>query len=447
MRMKNGKKKFLALLLTVTVGMVNLWGCTKVSEGDSDTAGEGSGWTIMLYLCGTDLETDEGYASINLEEICNADLPEDVNFVIETGGTQQWQWDGIDPNVLSRCHVEDESLYIDETQPPVSMGEVSTFVDFVNWGVSHYPSEHYGVIFWDHGGGSVDGVCYDQLYDDDNLDMSELAEAMSQMPMKLDLVGFDACLMASFECAKALQQGGKYMVASEETEPGYGWDYTTILDSLGEDTSMNGEELGKIICDAFYQKCDDYGLADTATLSVIDLTKVGAVNNAFNDYAGGMALATQDMLSFGSVAGRAESAESFGGNTPEEGYCNLVDLTDLVDNTRDSVIGKDDGTALLDSIREAVRYEVHGDGRSNANGLAIYYPLEVDEDMLDYYSSFSDNVPYLQYLAALAGTYSSIDWDQEYDTYEDEYDDSDWEYADESYDDEDTEDSDDFWFW
>ncbi len=461
MRMKIRKSRILAILLAVTVGVACLWGSARVSQGASDASEEGSGWTIMLYLCGTDLETDGGYASINLEEICNADLPEDVNFVIEMGGTQQWQWDGIDPSVLSRCHVEDGSLYLDETQPSASMGEVSTLVDFVNWGVKNYPSSHYGVIFWDHGGGSVDGVCYDQLYDNDNLDMPELAQAMSQMPVKLDLIGFDACLMASFECAKALQQGGKYMVASEETEPGYGWDYTTILDSLGEDTSMNGEELGKIICDAFYQKCDDYGLADTATLSVIDLSKVGAINDAFNSYAGGMALATQDMQAFGSVAGRAERAESFGGNTPEEGYCNLVDLTDLVENTRDSVNGEDDGTALIDSIRDAVRYEVHGDGRSNANGLAIYYPLEVDDGIINYYNSFSDNVPYLQYIAALAGNYSSIDWDQEYDTYEDEYEDYDEEYEDsddyydEEYEDSDEEyeedsdgdDGDGFWFW
>ena len=51
--------------------------------GDPDTS-----WTIMLYLCGTDLESDVGFASLNLEEIVNSNLSENVNFLIETGGTR-----------------------------------------------------------------------------------------------------------------------------------------------------------------------------------------------------------------------------------------------------------------------------------------------------------------------------------------------------------------------
>lgn len=425
------KKKVFALLLTGVVAAAGIWGSTGATCGTSDVYGEeyesdgyesdgGSGWTIMLYLCGTDLETDNGLASINLEEICNADLPEDVNVVIETGGTNEWHWDGIDPGVLGRYHVENGDLNQIETQPSASMGEVSTLVDFVNWGVTNYPSQHYGLVFWDHGGGSVDGVCYDQLYDNDNLKMPELAMAMSQMPVTFDMIGFDACLMGSMECAKIMQMAGKYMVASEETEPGYGWDYTTILDSLAQDTSMGGDELGRIICDAFYNKCDTYGLADTATLSVIDLSGINQVNTCFDSYTSGMAMATQDMQAFGDVAGGVERAESFGGNTPEEGYCNLVDLIDLVNNTQDSVAGADDGSGLIEAVQDAVLYEVHGDARANATGLAIYYPLEIDQDVIDYYNSFSMNVPYLQYIAALSGNYSETDWNQEYDDYDDE---------------------------
>lgn len=415
--------------------------------GAAYAAGNGSDeWTIMLYLCGTDLESNHGFASINLNEICNADIPDDVNFLVETGGTNEWYWDGIDASVLSRFRVADRDLQLQETQPSASMGKVSTLVDFVKWGVSNYPSEHYALIFWDHGGGSVDGVCYDQRYDNDNLDMPELAQAMSQMPVTLDLIGFDACLMASLECAKTLQHAGRYMVASEETEPGYGWDYYTILNTLAEDTSMDGDELGRIICDAFYEKCDYYGLSDTATLSLIDLSEINNVNDWFDLYACGMAMTTQDLASFGNVAGGVERAESFGGNTPEEGYCNLVDLVDMAENTNSSVSGEVDASYLIEAIQDAVLYEVHGAGRMNANGLAIYYPLEANSGVLEYYNSFSDNVPYLQYIAALTGTYASYDWGQEYDQYEDE----DYNWYEEDWEEEDSDwygDDDDDWYY
>lgn len=416
--MKKKRFKAAAAFLAIVTCMHGI--CTPLQVEADDEAQ----WTIMLYLCGTDLESDGGYASINLEEICNAEIPDNVNFLIETGGTNYWYWNGIDTDVLERYKVEDGSLELVDRQPSASMGEVSTLVEFVSWGVLDYPAEHYALIFWDHGGGNVDGVCYDQLYGNDNLNLPELAYAMRQMPVHLDLIGFDACLMASLECAKTLQDGGSYMVASEETEPGYGWDYTAILDSLAMDPSMDGEELGRIICDTFLEKCELYGISDTATLSVLDLSKVGAIDEAFDTYASSMAFATQDMQTFGNVAGEAERAESFGGNTPEEGYCNMVDLVDMVENTSSSINGEEDGYELISRIQDAVLYEVHGSGRINANGLAIYYPLEIDYEVIQYYNSFSDNVPYLQYIAALSGNYSSYDWDQEYEYYED--DDYDW---------------------
>lgn len=48
------------------------------------------------------------------------------------------------------------------------------------------------------------------------------------MTDKFAFIGFDACLMATVETANMLVPHADYMFASEETEPGYGWDYTEI---------------------------------------------------------------------------------------------------------------------------------------------------------------------------------------------------------------------------
>ncbi len=410
----------------LTVGAI-LSGCTDTETAVSDpmnrmtNAGPGvgsseSGWTIMVYLCGSDLESSGGLASLNLEEMCSAVLPEDVNVLVETGGTSTWYWDGIETDVLGRYQVMDGSLEEAETVELASMGDPSTLTGFIQWGIETYPSEHYGLILWDHGGGNADGVCYDELYDGDNLTLPELGSALNDTGVTLDFIGFDACLMASFETAKAISGFGYYMVASEETEPGQGWDYESMLNAIGEDPSMQGDALGKVICDAFLDKCLRLDCADEATLSVIDLSAVDMLDRTFDEYTSGMAMAADDVEALNSVASAADQTESYGGNTDAEGYCNMVDVADLVSNTQDYV--QTDGSGLLRAIDEAVVYSVHGDSRENSHGISVFYPIEVTEDELSVYIQNSDNTPYLQYIAAVTDTYGDVDWDQEWADYD-----------------------------
>ena len=410
----------------LTVGAI-LSGCTDTETAVSDpmnrmtNAGPGvgsseSGWTIMVYLCGSDLESSGGLASLNLEEMCSAVLPEDVNVLVETGGTSTWYWDGIETDVLGRYQVMDGSLEEAETVELASMGDPSTLTGFIQWGIETYPSEHYGLILWDHGGGNADGVCYDELYDGDNLTLPELGSALNDTGVTLDFIGFDACLMASFETAKAISGFGYYMVASEETEPGQGWDYESMLNAIGEDPSMQGDALGKVICDAFLDKCLRLDCADEATLSVIDLSAVDMLDRTFDEYTSGMAMAADDVEALNSVASGADQTESYGGNTDAEGYCNMVDVADLVSNTQDYV--QTDGSGLLRAIDEAVVYSVHGDSRENSHGISVFYPIEVTEDELSVYIQNSDNTPYLQYIAAVTDTYGDVDWDQEWADYD-----------------------------
>ncbi|MSS59128.1 hypothetical protein FYJ51_09465 [Erysipelotrichaceae bacterium Oil+RF-744-GAM-WT-6] len=374
------------------------------------------GWTIMVYLCGSDLESSSGMASMNLEEMCSAVIPDNVNVLVETGGSSAWYWDGIETDVLGRYQVVDGSLEEAETAELASMGDPSTLTDFIQWGMDNYPSEHYGVILWDHGGGNADGVCYDELYDGDNLTLPELGSALSDTGSTLDFIGFDACLMASLETAKVISGSGYYMVASEETEPGQGWDYESMLNAIGEDPSMQGDVLGQVICDAFLDKCLRLDCADEATLSVIDLSAVDMLDRTFDEYTSGMAMAADDVEALNSVASGADQTESYGGNTDAEGYCNMVDVADLVSNTQDYV--QTDGSGLLTAIDEAVVYSVHGDSRENSHGISVFYPIEVTEDELSVYIQNSDNTPYLQYIAAVTDTYGDVDWDQEWADYD-----------------------------
>ena len=96
---------------------------------------------------------------------------------------------------------------------------------------------------------------------------------------KLDLVGFDACLMGTFEVALAMAEHADVMVASQELEPGHGWDWQA-LEILTSNSSVDAKTLGLAIANGYEQHAIDNETETEITLSVIDLTRIGVVKQA-----------------------------------------------------------------------------------------------------------------------------------------------------------------------
>lgn len=370
--------------------------------GKSDPSLENGSWTLMFYLCGTDLESDNGLASFNLSECAQVDIPENVRLLICTGGTEQWQTEGIDNDKINYFRMSGQANFEQlERKPSASMGDAATLAEFLSYGVEEYPSEHYGAIIWNHGGG-MGGVAFDELYEGDSLSISELSEAFSKAGAKIELAGFDACLMAALENAVALSPYASYMVASEESEPGTGWDYAALLSYLSDNPGADGADLGKVICDSYFAKCGDY--SDTCTLSLTDLSKIEPLASAFDAMASEMTGVTGDIDRFRELSQDISKAENYGGNTDSEGYFNLIDIGDMVLNSKSVLSGT--GDAVLDALFDAVIYNVSGSARANANGLSTYYPIKAEAWELDSYAysaAFSKN--YLTFFEA-----SRRDW-------------------------------------
>ncbi|MCR4807589.1 MAG: hypothetical protein K5857_07920 [Lachnospiraceae bacterium] len=382
-------------------------------------------WTIMVYMCGTDLESEYECGTANLYEMFSANLGvnrDKINVLVETGGTEEWaineytdefeEFNGIDPGSLNYYRIGEYDIIPEETRPLASMGEPDTLKDFITWGKETHPADKYMLIFWDHGGGSIGGVCVDELHDYDTLTLPEIKKAVTEADVPFEAVGFDACLMATLETAQALQGYGHYLIASEETEPGGGWDYTGFLEYLSKDTGISGLDLGKRIVDGYMDKCAEGEADDMATLSVTDLTRIPALSAAYRSFSGEMVLSTQETDTFRSVQQGIVRAESYGGNTESEGYTNMVDLGDLVKQT-ENVLNQN-AANVLGTLKDAVQYEVHGSSRSNANGLSVYYPLKVDEEEIMQYKAFSDNTAFEEFVSILSGSYDSVEWEKEW---------------------------------
>ena len=61
----------------------------------ADTGVDDGSYTILLYICGADLESDSSFASGDTTEMLSVDnQPDDVNIVIETGGARSWHGHG-----------------------------------------------------------------------------------------------------------------------------------------------------------------------------------------------------------------------------------------------------------------------------------------------------------------------------------------------------------------
>ncbi len=394
------KKRILALFLALLTAF-SLTACfsdevwdEEYREDTSSTlpTGEMGDWSIYWYLCGSDLESENGCATADLLEMMEVELPAGVNVVIQTGGSYAWQNDLVDASVLQRYVYNNEGLVLVDEQPSANMGDKKTLEDFLTFAKQNYPAEKTAVLFWNHGGGSVSGAAFDELYGNDSLSLAEMYDAFTnvwqandQGDPPLELVGFDTCLMATVDVAFTFSDLAHYLVGSQETEPGNGWYYTGWLDALASDPAMNGETLGTAICDSFYEGCEMVGTQDYTTLSVTDLTQVTPLLDAYESFgAEALAAACEDPSFFSHFARAAAVSENYGGNTREEGYTNMVDLGHLARQTSD-LLGS--APAVLDALDACILYQVKGPYRSEATGLSCYYSYSGDTDDLMGYAS------------------------------------------------------------
>jgi hypothetical protein len=351
---------------------------TRPSLPERSAAGDRGVWTIFVYLCGTDLETDDGGATDDLLEMLEGANGDWVRFVVQTGGAEEWWNDTVDSSRLQRYLIENGELTLAEEQPAAGMGRGKTLSAFLRWGADRYASAHMGVVLWDHGGGSITGVCFDETDDYDSLSLRELDAALldvcTAMGGKFDFIGFDACLMGTLETANILASYASYMIASQEIEPGSGWDYAAMGKYLAGHPGAAAADLGRAVCDSYLASCRTSGDEDVCTLSLIDLGKLDGVLTAFNDFARGMFEASADAAACADMVRAIQKTDNFGGNNKSEGYTNMVDMGGVISACAAYAQGA--GPAL-EALKAAVAYSVSGKTHRDASGLSLYYPLSV----------------------------------------------------------------------
>lgn len=328
---------------------------------------EGRELTLMVYMCGSNLESNDGAATRDITEMLRSGYNTDkITVLVMTGGSPYW-FGGFSEKNTTIYELRGKRPAKVWDSKALSMGDPDTLSTLVRFGYTEYPAEKYALVLWDHGGGPVRGCCSDTLFHD-GLSLQELQQALEQSPaagQKLEWIGFDACLMASLEIASTVSAYAKYMIASEETEPGSGWDYRFLK---GVEQDASGAETGRRIVDHYFDSLAAY--PDDLTLSCIDLNQIPrlctAVNTVYDNLTSDM---SQDTLPDYSSARSA--ARSFGRSADSASDFDLVDLLDLTQNYSDlEAVG---AWQVRNALRRAVVYS-----RSSMDGccgLSVYHPF------------------------------------------------------------------------
>jgi M6 family metalloprotease-like protein len=383
----------------VTTWIANPGGPDRISESNYDNnrrmyaftvfpAPPGASWTFMVYV---DADNNlESFGIDDLNEMEMAGSTSEVNIIALIDRAPGYDSSNGDWTTTRIYHVlRDSDQYGINSQlladlGEVNMGDPEELVWFTENIMNAYPANHYALVLWDHGSGwkilaavmPTKGVCYDDT-NGDYLTISELQWTLNTIlghtGIKIDLMGFDACLMQMIEVGYQIRDGASIMVGSEETEPGPGWPYDTVLTSLTQNPTMTRSELSAEIVTRYVQSY--YG---GVTLSSLDLAQISILANATDSFAQALESAFPQYKSQISIARTAAHEYT------DAEYVDLYHFTYLIKNAIADPGIQNSAGQVLTAIGNTVIAEAHSFNQVDSHGVSIYFP----ETESGYFSSY-----------------------------------------------------------
>ena len=327
------------------------------------TVSETATRTVMIYIVGSNLESPEewgatgGAATEDIYEMLAADIPEDVNVVLECGGAYEWEYPTVPDGAVSRHIIKNKELVLLENLGRTTMTQYGDLTDFINYASANYPAENYTLLLWDHGGSVPISYGMDQLGDEDDLMTdAELKVEIENSGIHFDTVIFDACNMCTLEIGMALADSSDYMVGAESYVNGIGIYYTNWLAQTDGSTATFCET----IVEDYMDTINSYGLV--GSMSVIRLDRIDEVYDAYEDY-----IATVDYNVY--------SLDDYNNYIKARGNCGQYYGTDSVDlTTLANKYETNKSSALINAVSNAVVYTESD--MPYGHGITAYSPYD-----------------------------------------------------------------------
>lgn len=378
--------------------------------------------TIMIYMNGSDLETDAGEATADISEMLASGIGENVKVVIQTMGTKKWQNYGISAKTSQRYAIKGGKLtLVQDSLGQLNCGAAETMSDFIDFSKRSYPAERYIFLFWNHGGGPVYGFGYDDnSQSEDSLTLDEMVSAFSEhRDISFDLIGMDCCIMANLETCSALAPFCRYTVLSEDFESGLGWSYTKWMKTFEENPGISTPVLGKQIIDTMVAANETEEGGDTSTMVLVDEAAVSELFPAWINYAyaNSEKLLDKNYSRKHKAKGRGFISSMIDSWLYDDSDVTLSDyyISDVLAMVENIGVDDDIAGALKQSLKKAVVYFGHTSDKNELTGLAVSLPYgdsDYYRQLYDVYTrcGFDSN-----YIAWLENFVSAVGYESYYD--------------------------------
>lgn len=232
------------------------------------------------------------------------------------------------------------------------------------------------------------GICFDETngtYLDDAKLMNAFKNIVKALGRKIDLIIFDACLMAGTGTAWMMSQFANYMVGSEDVVPGTGYNYKLVLEALANGT-ITPRAFATHIVNAFHTtystQTNDY------THSAFDLAEFSAVSYNIGTLAQLLmeALRKQKHDSVKQVIKKCRSRQTCT-YFDEPSYIDLWNFYENLLRSVDQIVlnGKQDTTDMIAALKKTLQEGIAcmqqliiantaGKNLPGAHGLSIFFP-------------------------------------------------------------------------
>ena len=354
---------------------------------------DGTGRKLLaIYMVGSDLEENPRHpaGTNDFGELIAGynNLPDknEVEVIVAFGGADKDGWHGMKfANMSQIVGDAEDGAFGNETRPDAYLyradyanmddeSSLKLFLDYLRDGYANFDQRF--LTLWDHGG-SYKGFGGDSNFHPDILLLDEITRAFEHSQIGVfDLIGFDACNMASVEVAKIIEPHADYMIASEELEPGHGWLWSEVIRSYAEEDNI--VETGKRMVDNFVQNVHVYE-DKGKTLSLLDLSEYDRLEAALNPVIsayGQRILSNREYAS--SLVSASTQTRSYGESKRDGTPPISIDLKHfaqlLLANLPPDAEAAPHLNELIDAVDSFVVHSKHDGSRPNSYGIAIDKP-------------------------------------------------------------------------
>jgi DNA-binding beta-propeller fold protein YncE len=347
-------------------------------------------WTFLLYLDGDvpDLETylnrDSPLGA--LYRLSESAANPHVQIVVLYDGNKPGGGDSL------RYRQNAQGELLPEALPEQNMGDAQTLIDFVRWGQTVAPAQHYYLAIADHAN-ALYGISWDYTSDPDEeerLDNNELRRALVTLTDNgsdpIDVLHLDGCLMGLLEIGYQLRGMTDYLISSENL----GWS------AFAYDTYQQGVTASTAPAQLATKVVTDYaalvaGRGLPYTINALDMRQIEQLTAAVDALSDALIVQLLDpaqganrRAALASLRNQVQPLDSNGdvALTLDDDYVDLGHMVELIGRAYDDAAIKSATANVSNTLASALIAERSASGAyrgtfvdlRNTHGLGIYYP-------------------------------------------------------------------------